>query len=92
MSLLIDLPPQQIRDMQPLCTMHESPVASSDDGKELMRLCEEVNRQWHDRISLVEFPRKNQFDFNHVPFRTAGKIKVRFLQATPMLPRRVDIE
>ena len=92
MSLLIDLPPEQKQDILPLCAMHESPVASSADGQKLMQLWEEVNRQWHDRISLDETTRNNEPEIRHVPFRTVGTIKVRFQKATPMAPRRIDIE
>ena len=92
MPLLIDPPPEQKQDVLPLCAMHESPVASSADGQTLMQLWEEVSRQWLDKISLNETAWNNDPEIRHVPFRTVGTIKVRFQKATPMAPRRINIE
>ncbi len=92
MLSLIDMLPEQKQDMQPLYALHESPAASSADGQKLLQLCEEINHQWHDRISLDETTPSNDPEIRHVPFRAVGTIKVRFQKATPMAPRRIDIE
>ena len=91
MPLLIDMPPEK-QDVLPLYTMYESPVASSAEGQKLMQLWKEVNRQWHDKISLDETIRSDDPEIRHVPFRKVGTIKVHFQKATPMTPRRIDLE
>lgn len=90
MPILMHMPPPPTHDVRSLYEITDSPSASGRDGQELLRQFESVYRQWHDRTDIQVL--QDGATLRHVPFETAGTIKVRFGKAAPMSPRRVDIE
>lgn len=92
MPVLMDLPTRPIEYVRPLIEITDAPAASGADGQELMRQFESVFRHWNDRTGYLETLRNDDISPRHVPLRRAGTIKVRFQNATPMNPRRIDGE
>ena len=94
MPILIPLPPSPMHDVHPLYELVESPTASGIDGHQLMRQFEDVYLHWIDRNerehAVTEIPLDTQLQ--HVPFREAGVIKVRFLAGVSMQPRSLEHE
>lgn len=90
MPILMPLPPPPTQEVRSLYEITDSPSPSGQEGQELLRQFETVYRQWHERTVLLT---ENDGEIiEHVPFETAGTIKVRFRNATPMSPRQVDYE
>lgn len=88
--VVAELPPQHI--ISPIQEVRSYYELEGVDSLNFLKQFEGVVTQWQDRPSFSVEVEDDLDTFNHVPFKKAGTIKVRFKKAQPMKPRVIDIE
>ncbi|MEJ7591280.1 MAG: hypothetical protein WKF77_07010 [Planctomycetaceae bacterium] len=82
-----DLPPQVSATFQEVCTFYE---LEGDSGRRLLDEFSTAMEQWHHRPGMSNKSFGDSESITHLPFETAGKIRVRFKMAGKMTPRVID--
>jgi len=83
------LPPHVENSFQAVQSCYE---LEGDSSRDLVKQFSLAYTQWRNRPSLSVELEYASDAINHVPFKKAGTIKVRFKKSHPMKPRVIDIE
>jgi len=96
MSLTLDLPENPTPDAWSLGAIEDTPAASGAEGAAVYEQYVQVLTHWrrHEKNVFLRDsePAEGDLDYDPLPMTNVGKLRVRFKQAQPMRPRRIDLE
>ena len=91
MSVLAPLPP--VANIRPLWDAEEPAFAFGLEGRQLRERIHQVARHWHASAVQAAVARTQvEPQYRHVPLEKVKTIRVRYLPAKPLPPRRFDLE
>ena len=91
MPLLLD-PVLQTEKFRPLLGPEDSAPASGMEGLAVDNQVIEMLKQWLDRSKYEVIGDPTDTDYQHVPLKMVGVVRVRYKQSEPLLPRRFSAE